>query len=58
MGERVLDSHPDMMRTAPEYRAAYEALEAEFDLVDVMIGLLGRCATITCTRMRLNFKTM
>lgn len=42
MGKRVLDLHPDMLRTDPEYRAAYEALQDEFDLVAAMVEVRKR----------------
>lgn len=42
MGKRVLDLHPDMLRTDPEYRVAYEALQDEFDLVAAMVEVRKR----------------
>ncbi len=42
MGKRVLDLHPEMLRTDPEYRAAYDALQDEFDLVAAMVEVRKR----------------
>ncbi len=42
MGKKVTDLHPEMMRTDPEYREAYEAMADEFDLVAVMIDARKR----------------
>lgn len=37
MGRSLFDYHEEKMRTDPEYKAAYEALEPEFNIANTLI---------------------